>query len=398
MSAWNVKGSTRPVPWVAPLLYGAVLAGGLYFRAAGLAPGTGGSPGGIRTAGFAAGLALMCVLDGVERHRFPVRTPRRPAAVLLLTRLGLTAGVNAVDDSGLARALFVLLPFWACFAFGHRTALALAALCTGGLLTGYGVSAPGWYRDLERVSDVLMLGVGLVLAVSMAAVAAAEQEGRARLASYAARVGDLSAAAERNRLARDIHDSLGHHLTAASVQLELATEFRGLDPDAAQRAVEEARRSVKLALGDVRQSVRALREEPASPSLSAALAGLARGHGGRPLVTAEVEGDESGYGPAALTTLYRAAQEGLTNARRHARATRVSITVTLGTETARLVVVDDGRGFLPGSGDDIGFGLLGIRERARLVDGRVELDSTPGAGTRLTVTVPRTPVTGAAAP
>ena len=93
-----------------------------------------------------------------------------------------------------------------------------------------------------------MFGLGLVLAVAMAAVAVGEQEGRARLehalrelsdsherlADHAERVAELSAAAERNRLARDIHDSLGHHLTAIAVQLEKAEAFR--DRDAATAA------------------------------------------------------------------------------------------------------------------------------------------------------------------
>ncbi|MGI3229593.1 sensor histidine kinase [Streptomyces sp. GTA36] len=166
----------------------------------------------------------------------------------------------------------MLLPFTAYFAFGRTTALALGALCLAGLLTLYVLTAPGWYRDLEHVSDLLMLTVGLVLALSMAAVAVGEQRARRELEDYAAQVAELSAATERNRLARDIHDSLGHHLTAMSVQLEMASDFRALDPDAAQRALNEARRSVKLALGDVRQSVRALRGEAAHPTLSAALA------------------------------------------------------------------------------------------------------------------------------
>ena len=199
---------------------------------------------------------------------------------LLLARCALIGAVVVLDASGLSQVLFVLLPFTAYFAFGRTTALALGALCLAGLLTAYVLTAPGWYRDLEHVSDLLMLTVGLVLALSMAAVAVGEQRARRELEEYAARVAELSAATERNRLARDIHDSLGHHLTAMSVQLEMASDFRALDPDAAQRALNEARRSVRLALGDVRQSVRALRDEAARPSLSAALAGLARGRRG----------------------------------------------------------------------------------------------------------------------
>lgn len=254
-----------PVPWVSPLLYGAVLVGGLYYLAADL--GDGPALVSWRTAGFVAGLAALFALEAVGRRWSGARVP------LLFARFGLTAAVVALDASELSQVLFVLLPFTAYFAFGRTAALALGALCVAGLLTGYLLTAPGWYRDMEYVSDLLMLGIGLVLAISMAAVAVGEQRARRELQEYAARVAELSAASERNRLARDIHDSLGHHLTAISVQLEIASEFRTLDPDAAGRAMTEARHSVKLALGDVRQSVRALRDEAARPSLSAALEG-----------------------------------------------------------------------------------------------------------------------------
>jgi len=369
-----------PVRWVAPLLYGAVLVGGLYYAAAG--PGEGPRPSGWRTAGFVAAIGVLFALEAAVRSRPASRVPA------LLVRCGLIVAVVLLDASGLSQVLFVLLPFTAYFTFGRTTAVALGALCLAGLLTSYVLTAPGWYRDLERVSDLLMLAVGLVLALSMAAVAVGEQRARLELQEYAARVAELSAAAERNRLARDIHDSLGHHLTAMSVQLEMASDFRALDPDAAQRALTEARQSVRLALGDVRQSVRALRDEAVRPALSAALAGLARDGGAPPLVTVEVSGDEDGYGTAELTALYRAAQEGATNARRHALASRVTVVVRLAGDTARLEVTDDGRGFAPATAAT-GFGLVGMRERVQLVAGRVEIDSDPGAGTRLTVTVPR---------
>ncbi|KOU72298.1 hypothetical protein ADK57_10140 [Streptomyces sp. MMG1533] len=369
-----------PVRWVAPLLYGAVLAGSLYFAVAGLGDGPG--PAVWRTSGFVAAIGVLFALEAVAH--------RRPAArmALLLARCGLIGAVVVLDASGLSQVLFVLLPFTAYFAFGRTTALVLGALCLAGLLVVYLLTAPGWYRDLERVSDLLMLCVGLVLAVSMAAVAVGEQRARRELEAYAARVAELSAATERNRLARDIHDSLGHHLTAMSVQLEMASDFRALDPDAAQRALAEARQSVRLALGDVRQSVRALRGEAARPVLADALAGLAQAAGTRPQVLVEVSGDEAGYGTAELTALYRAAQEGVTNARRHAAASRVTVAVRLADDAACLEVTDDGRGFAPDAAAT-GVGLLGMRERVQLVAGSVDIDSSPGAGTRLTVTVPR---------
>ncbi|MFI7320666.1 sensor histidine kinase [Streptomyces venezuelae] len=365
-----------PVRRVSLLLYGAVLAGGFYHAAADLGPGR--QPH-WRTVAFAAGLAALVALDEVERRG----GTRARHAVLLAARCVLIAAVVAVDASELAQVLYVLLPFNAYFVFGRGVALLLGALCVAALLAGYAVDAPEWYRDQEHVSDLLMLCVGLVLTLAMAAVAVGEQRARRALEEYAARVAELSAASERIRLAREIHDSLGHHLTAVSVQLELASELSGRDTESARRAVDEARLSVKRALGDVRQSVRTLRGDTPGTSLKSGLADLTRA--GESL---EVSGSEHGYEARELRVLYRAAQEGLTNARRHARATHVTVALRLGEDAARLVVTDDGCGFVP-DGASAGYGLLGMRERAHLVGGSVDVDSAPGAGTRLTVTVPR---------
>ncbi|WP_449062897.1 sensor histidine kinase [Planomonospora algeriensis] len=371
---------SRPMPWVSPVLYGAVLVAGVYAWLAGL--------GDTRPALFTGGLAALAGLDLLERRRHPEGTPRRWAAVLLGARTVLFAVVAAADGSGLSRVLFVLVPFTAYFAFGRTVAVVLAVACVLSLAGAGAAADPRWYADVEQVSDLLMFSVGLVLAVAMAAVAVEERRARTELAASSARVAELSAAAERNRVARDIHDDLGHHLTAVVVLLEKAAAFRELDAGTADRAVADAHGSARRALDDVRRSVRTLREERGGPfDLAGALAELVEGQADDGVAVAlEVAGEESGHDPAALRAVYRAAQEGITNARRHARATRVSVSATLGAAGAELVVSDDGRGFAP---EKEGYGLLGMRERVHLAGGRVDIGSAPGGGTRLTVTIPR---------
>lgn len=368
------------------MLYGAVLIAGGYSGIAGL--------GSTQPVLFVGGLAVLVALDLVERGRYPLQTPPGPAVALLAARLALFVAVAAGDGSGLSRVLFLLLPFTAYFAFGRAAALALGIACVGLVVASFQLTIPHWYGQTEQVSDLLMFCVGLVLTIAMASVAVAEQRSRARLEeshtqlrAYAARVSELSAAAERNRMARDIHDGLGHHLTAITVLLEKAATFRDRDPAAAERALGDAHRSARRALDDVRRSVRALRVETEPFRLSSALDDLVREvDDGRLSVTLDCAGNESGYGPTALMALYRAAQESITNARRHAQATRVSVTVHCDESRARLVVADDGRGFPP---DREGFGLLGMRERVELAEGSVEVDSGPDTGTRVTVTIPR---------
>jgi signal transduction histidine kinase len=383
----------RPVPWVSAALYGAVLVAGGYAHLAGVGSG--------RPVLFVAALSVLFALEFWELRRWPARTPTGAAAGLLAARAALFLAVAAADGSGLSRALFVLIPFTAYFAFGRTVSVALGLGCIALVVASYQLALPGWYRDVPHVSDLLMLTVGLVLTITMAAVAAREQtlrvrleETHERLRAYADRVADLSATAERNRVARDIHDGLGHHLTAIALLLEKATAFGERDPRAAQRAVREAHSSARAALDDVRRSVRTLRADRPPLRLRAALADLVQGAegaappglAGGPPVELAVEGDEEGYDETALIALYRAAQEGITNARRHANATRVSVSVALGGADAQLVVVDDGRGF---PADREGFGLLGMRERVHLAGGRVELQTAPGGGTRLAITVPR---------
>ncbi|HEX7304000.1 sensor histidine kinase [Lentzea sp.] len=355
--------TSRPAFWVSPVLCAAVLVAGVHAAVAGL--------GTTRLPLLVGGLVVLVALDFAELRRYPVRTPRTVAVALLASRAVLYVGIAFVDGSGLARLLLLLLPFTAFFAFGQTVAIGLGVACLAVAV----VSTPDWYAHVEKVSDLVMFTVGLVIAIAMAAVAVRERDGRIRLEESHRAVAELAAEAERARVARDLHDDLGHHLTAVVVQLEKAAAFHDHDPATAKTAVLDAQRSARRALNDVRESVRSLR----SFHLLAALGELAGDD-----VALVVSGSPDGHDTGALHALYRAAQEGITNARRHAAATRITVEVELGADRARLTVADDGRGM--GAAAE-GFGLLGMRERVALAGGRVDLAGT-ASGTTLTVTIP----------
>ncbi|WP_214404240.1 sensor histidine kinase [Pseudonocardia lacus] len=381
-------GAGPRLPWVGAGLHLVVLAGALYFAAAGISPA---AP--LPLAAFVVGIGALLALELV-----PVGGP----LARLVARAVLIHAVAAVDASGLSRALFLLVPFGAYLTLGRRAGLVTATAYAVGLVGVLTATRPGWYADAEQLSDLLMFLVGLVIAVSMAGVAVRAEAGRARterlldelaeshrqLGEHAGRVAELAAAQERNRLARDIHDSLGHHLTAVAIQLEKAVAYRARDAAEADRAVADARGSVRAALAEVRGSVAVLRSpaEPPATSLAAALDALrAQLDTGSVRIDCAVHGDEGPHAPA-LTALYRAAQEGLTNAVRHAAASRIEVTARFTDEAAGLTVRDDGRG-LAAAGE--GFGLAGMRERLAAVGGELRLSATPGGGTTLTATVPR---------
>lgn len=211
----------------------------------------------------------------------------------------------------------------------------------------------------------------------------------AELAEAREKERDLAVAEERVRLAREIHDGLGHHLTVLGVQLQAAAKLVRRDPERAEGAIAVCREEAQAALDEVRQSVAAMRRDPLDGRpLPGALDRLVRDFDRHsPLATAfALHGEPFALSPAAEGTLYRAAQEGLTNAQKHAAASRVSVCLSYARGVARLTVEDDGAGGQEGVGG--GFGLAGLRERAEQLGGAFEAGPGPRGGFRLQLSVP----------
>jgi len=210
---------------------------------------------------------------------------------------------------------------------------------------------------------------------------------------------------ERNRLAREIHDSLAHYLTVANVQLEAAEK---LGVERAAEGLEHVHRARRLTLDclqDVRRSVAALRaaslEELALDRAVQRLCSEFSDSAGITVQLALKLDDAIPLAPELAQALYRSAQEGLTNVHRHAGASRVQIELRATPECAVLVVQDDGVGPSAANGHtdaSSGFGLLGLRERVALLDGQLSFGSAPGGGSCLRVSLPiqpgRTPILG----
>jgi signal transduction histidine kinase/ligand-binding sensor domain-containing protein len=201
---------------------------------------------------------------------------------------------------------------------------------------------------------------------------------------------------ERNRIARELHDTLAQGFTGVSMQLEAVSAKLG-GAEAAREHLNQARLLVRSSLAEARRSVRDLRTELLDgASLGEALSVVARQLTSGSEVRAEVSttGAPRRLPERVERNLLRVGQEALTNAVRHAGATRVRVRLDYEGRRVRLEVADDGRGFQThanghgNGGDSGGFGLRGMRERVAQLGGELSIDSRPGAGTVVTVSAP----------
>jgi signal transduction histidine kinase len=246
--------------------------------------------------------------------------------------------------------------------------------------------------------EALREGFGLLASVVFGAVVTEllrrEQRARSELAEaheqlrdYAAQAERLATVQERNRVARDIHDGLGHSLTVVQMQVKAARAVLPTDSAKADAVLEKAQQQAEAALAEVRRSVHALREPRSIPPLPEALQALAEetSAAGVP-ARLTVSGAERPLPDETRETLYRAAQEGLTNVRKHARATSADVVLDFSDTAVRVEVRDDGTGSTDGGSP--GFGLLGLRERAAHLGGRLNVESAEGRGWTLSMEVP----------
>jgi signal transduction histidine kinase len=223
-----------------------------------------------------------------------------------------------------------------------------------------------------------------------------------KLAEYANKVEELAIIQERNRMAREIHDGLGHYLTAANMQIKAALAVLVEQPELARDAMGKAQTLTQEALNDVRRSVAALRSAPEEQRpLVEAISALAMSSPTESLqIHFELLGEPRTLLPQAELTLYRAAQEGLTNVNKHAKAQNAWVSLDFtGGHVVRLRVRDDGIGMrLDGTVSEgkvhgehpplEGFGLMGLRERVLLVGGQLRINSSASNGSILEVEVP----------
>jgi signal transduction histidine kinase len=216
-------------------------------------------------------------------------------------------------------------------------------------------------------------------------------EAHRRLRLSAAREADMATLRERNRLAREMHDSLGHALVSIAIKLEAAQRLYGVDVARATAEMEETKALVRSTMTDLRHSLQGLRpaaleEQP----LDRALVEMAGEMGRRAGVEAgcTVDPRAAQLDRAVQETLYRVTQEALTNVAKHAHAQHVTLSLALRDGSAVLEVCDDGVGLAAERAGAAGYGVRGMRERVEAQGGTLTLRPRPAGGTELQARVP----------
>ena len=287
------------------------------------------------------------------------------AGLLSVVQLAAHAG-----DLGLYSMLVVLFLLYSLVRWGSGREMVLGtAFVTVVVALGMYVSSASW-------TEVFGGSVLLLLFVALAAVF------RYRADLWHRQQREIRNQ-ERVRLARELHDTVAHHVSAIAVQAQAGGVVAGTEPEKAAEVLAAIESEASRTLAEMRSMVRVLREEEDvaySPQLGVAdLPALARA-GATPVVEVSLDGSLTRLARPVDAALYRLAQESLTNAVRHARSvTRVAIDVRREGDAVRLRVSDDGQ-TEPGPASEPGFGLLGMAERAQLLGGSLSAGPAPEGG------------------
>jgi len=363
-----------------------------------------------------AGLYVVSGLFQVTQQIARAGTPALLPVFLLGNGLILATALILWGRTQLYFGLFVLNGYGALVHYTgkRRWALAFAggmvafAWLIYALLRGWQAAGPALSGDLPWYG--LIIALAEIVArqrehrEQVEVMAAELTEAHRQLQDYTAQAEELAITRERARLAHEIHDSVGHTLTALDVQLELLARLPPGRTEQRQQVAEQARALVKEGLTDVRRAVQALRPAALETfSLPEAIAGLvADFEGATHIPTAwQVEGEARPLPPRLALPLFRAAQEALTNVRRHAPAAQqVTLQLRYGPEAVTLSVENDGVRLSPppvppkpgGEGGEGavsgGHGLRGLRERAQALGGAFNAGPDEAGSFRVEMSLP----------
>lgn len=275
--------------------------------------------------------------------------------------------------------------------------LGLALLNVGVLVLTVGpLTRPFFFEILNAAIQIVsFLVLGYFITALMSQLRAQQdslEQANAQLTHYASTLEHLTISRERNRLARELHDTLAHTLSALSVQLETVKAYWNVDANAAQTMLDKSLEATRSGLQETRRALKSLRASPLDDlGLSLALRRLAESAARRANLRLELALPDQipTLSPDVEQCIYRVAQEAVSNVTHHANAQKLALRLGVTGQDISLLVEDDGRGFKePGNNHQTDhFGLPGMRERAQLAGGQLTIDSQPGRGTTIRLTI-----------
>jgi signal transduction histidine kinase len=318
----------------------------------------------------------------------------------------LTTGFFGVRTARLFPFLYIILVTRSCLIFqlpGRLVVTSLSFILFLLTLNSRLPNFPSSPQAQERfrfftLSLVLLFGLSLLFVLLLMNTVLSERQSRENLAianeklrRYAIQIENQATLEERNRIAREIHDSLGHSLTALNLQLETAIKLSQSSPAKATEFLVRAKELGSKALQDVRQSVSTMRSHPLQgQSLEQAIGTLIedfyRANGVLPICQINLD-----Y-PLSIeisTAIYRIIQESLTNISKYAQASEINIQLITIKGILRLMVQDNGRGF-DVKQNTTGFGLQSMRDRTLAVGGELTINSNQGTGCQIIIDIPLT--------
>lgn len=355
-------------------------------------------------------LVLMAILPSLTVHIMLRLVPSEPLSSpegmtlrltpLLLMGLLLTAwqyqwrhvmlfafGTFVVNLFGIfvVRALQPVLESWLGIGIGLAGSPPTLALSTPPLIGAILIS-------LLQMFSLLMVGaVTSVLVRHLRQQNDALEEANAQLRYQATTQIELTISRERNRMARELHDTLAHTLSGLTVQLQTVKAYWEIEPTTSQEMLTDALATTRQGLNETRRALKSLRAAPLEDlGLALAIRQLAKSTAERANLTLQLSIPEPlpTAVPEVDQCIYRVAQEAITNVGHHANAQTLSVDIKCDEQCTQLTVVDDGIGFDAGQTYPNHWGLEGMHERAQLVGGQLTIQSQSGGGTTVQLIIP----------
>jgi signal transduction histidine kinase len=302
----------------------------------------------------------------------------RPLLMLAISYSALAVATLLLSSDGILYASgFGILMLYALFRWGNGRAMVVG---TGILLGNLVVSALAGTPFGDLVGEVAFTAVVVMLGVAI------RFRARARMREL-----DRAKLMEREVLARDLHDTVAHHVSAIAIRAQAGLATAALKPEAATDALRVIEAEASKTLAEMRSMVRVLRQgeapELAPGHMLTDIEQLASAEVAGPRVDVRVAGDTGSIPPTVAAAVYRMAQESVTNARRHARgASFVDVVVEADEGGVRLRVTNDGE---VAAAVTPGYGITGMMERASLLGGSCQSGRAPGGGWVVTAVLPR---------